>query len=284
MSIGNEIVQAPPSCICGTCGAEMASSLMYCTSCGSRLNGEVPLRLAPIEHVETRPQEPSPDPPVEEIRVTSRAVMFLRPRLTRAAAALVAGALVIIFVGGFFLYSWRAEVGKHGLTQDALAASQQEVRVLTSEKVTLTNQNKVLTKDLASAEATASRRGALLARTDKVLDGVEPLLSTVDSLKVLTTNMQTERHELENASRGVISDLFAFIEYVLDSNPIYWDISYLSGLVDDIGQGSREVRSASSRLSALDTKYGRASSKFETRATAFATNVRQLEAKLKSER
>jgi hypothetical protein len=125
---------------------------------------------------------------------------------------------------------------------------------------------------LRESESLSSRRKTVLQQTDRVLSQVDPLLTAVDRMKQITNRMtDTQESFASNAS---------LVDYVVDVDPLYWDVSYIYSLLDDVRSGASAASSDQDRFGSLERQYRTASQAFGNRATRYVRAVERLQRQL----
>lgn len=186
----------------------------------------------------------------------------------------IAIALVSVLAAGTLTTLWLAERSAHSKTRDALSTAELEVATLSREKSALESK-------LAETERLASRRAALLARAAQVTKGIDPLLNSVDELKVITGRIQDSRDSYATASAELTSDLIALGSYLVSTDPYYVSTYYVNSLIDEINDEIDTVRYYAAQLDGHDADYGSATRRFDTRANALSEAVRRLQRELR---
>jgi hypothetical protein len=189
----------------------------------------------------------------------------------RLVIASLLAALTVLAIGGF-AFLWQSERAKHHDAARNLDQANVQVDNLKASEVRLTGE-------LASAQEIAAKRAAVLKRANKVLRGVEPLLSSVDELKSIAGQMSTERDNFASDTSTLVDDLVTLANYLLE--PGENDYAYVNNLIDEINSKLANVREGADSLNTFDGDYSAASSRFDGRATALTKSIRALERQLK---
>jgi hypothetical protein len=231
--------------ICARCEALLEAGERFCTQCGAEVEREpdVPSALP----------EPSPTP--------------RWPRRARVVLAALAGALVLATGAAIFLgLELSTTIDEKEQTEAWLATTEAELE-----------QTEVR---LRESESLSSRRKAVLKQTDRVLSQVDPLLTSVDRMKQITNRMTDTQESFASNATLVISSLATLLDYVVDVDPLYWDISYIYALLDDVRSGASAASSDQDRFGSLERQYQTASRAFGTRATRYVGAVERLQRQL----
>jgi hypothetical protein len=289
-SPGSDVVEIVPVQewrVCPSCLVVAQPEDVFCTTCGSELpalgNGP-PLFNTPPEEAATATQHAWPEsgpheaeaphllaaPPAPHTVVTPPP----RNRLWRRFALAVLFVLLAAALG-------TAVVGFHREQQ----AHRRALQALHTTRHTLAQTQAKLRATQASLRTTeilAARQRAILTQTGTVLKQVDPLLSNVDQLQQVTGEIQTARDTFATDAGTLVSDQITMWNDMIDAaNANGWDVSYLNPLVDSVNNELATVRAEEGSLSAYDSDYQSASSRFSTRATTFTSSVRTLEAQLR---
>ena len=251
---------------CPACG-EKTRSGVFCTSCGAALAG-VPVQAKNGTNG-AQPVLVSEEGAPKASRFRGRLPKWPRRIRPNRVWILVAALLISGGAGAFF---WQDERAKHHEAARNLDQANAEIGDLTST-------NARLTAALADAQNLAARRAAVLRRANRVLQGVEPLLSSVDELKSIAGNMSAERDTFASDTESLVADLISLANYLLE--PGVNDYSYVNSLIDQINWKLDTVRDGKASLTNYDGNYLVASNRFDTRATALTRSVRALERQLK---
>jgi hypothetical protein len=231
--------------VCTRCEALLEAGERFCTQCGAEVEREP----------EVVPALPKPSPTLPWPRRAKVALAALV-----AAVVLATGAAVLL---GLELSTTIAEKEQ---VEAWLAATESELEG-TKER-------------LRESESLSSRRKAVLKQTDRVLSQVDPLLTSVDRMKAITNRMTETQESFASNATLVISSLAALLDYVVDVDPLYWDISYIYSLLDDVRSGASAASSDQDRFGSLERQYQTASRAFGTRATRYVRAVERLQRQL----
>jgi hypothetical protein len=263
---------------CTSCGHAANGDEIFCTACGATLSPlaatGVTTAAHPVPPAAGRPSEVHGQQLTErEPAATGLEVGDQRSRVRPLLVSIVA-AIALVGVGAF-AWMWHGERTKHHITAAKLQDARVQIRGLQSDKTHLT-------AELEAAQQLSNKRAALLARSDRVLQGLNPLLSTVDELKSITGDMQSQRDTFASDSDVLVTDLITFDNYLVDNDPAYYDATYLSDLVSQINSEIDTVRSEEGSLSSSDGSYASATDRFDTRATTLTRAVQALKLQLKA--
>ncbi len=129
---------------------------------------------------------------------------------SRKGPILVGTVLALTLIGAAVLgYLWLDAASNRDAIRTTLATTAADLNVARQA-------NDQLEADLADSKALATRRAALLSQTERVLRAVDPLLSSVDELQGIASEIQTARTSYADASSVLKSDLIALANYLLD--------------------------------------------------------------------
>lgn len=195
---------------------------------------------------------------------------------SRKGPILVGTVLALTLIGAAVLgYLWLDAASNRDAIRTTLATTAADLNVARQA-------NDQLEADLADSKALATRRAALLSQTERVLRAVDPLLSSVDELQGIASEIQTARTSYADASSVLKSDLIALANYLLDlDDPAYADWSWVNSMISDINGEISTVNYYGGSLTDHDGRYGEATQRFDTRATSLNESVRALQKKLK---
>jgi hypothetical protein len=262
--------------LCPNCGQGVEGDDAFCTGCGAALRVDdetaaadvlsVGVKAAPIETVEVPAFSEVAAQDADARQQQSRSRRWMLPTFVSVSIA-----LALLALGGLG-YAWHSERTKHHTAARDLDRADQQIADLSAAKARLSAQ-------LASEQEIAARRAAVLKRADRVLQGVEPLLSSVDELKSITVDMQSQRDAFASDSAVLVDDLIELGRYLLAPGVNNYD--YVNGLISEINSELSIVRSDQDSLTSADSSYSSASDRFDTRATRLTKSVRALEKQLK---
>lgn len=231
--------------VCTRCEAPLESGERFCTQCGAEVAREPEVLPAPLE--------PSPTPPWPRRAKIALAALI-------ATLALAAGAAVFL-----------------GLELSATIDEKEQVAAwLQTTEAELEGTK----KRLRESESLSSRRKAVLGQTDRVLSQVDPLLTSVDRMKAITNRMTDTQESFASNAMLVISSLATLLDYVVDVDPLYWDVSYIYSLLDDVRSGASAASSDQDRFGSLERQYRTAAQAFGNRATRYVRAVERLQRQL----
>lgn len=232
--------------VCPRCGEPVEPGSRFCTHCGA--------------------EAPS-GPPAER----SDVLAVSSPGWTRAAkataVALVAALVLAVVAATVLALELRTTVAERDQVEAWLASTQGELEETTTA--------------LQRAEALSTRRKAVLQQTGRILTQVDPLLTSVDRMKAITNRMSATQESFAGNATGVIADLATLLDYVVDVDPLYWSLTYIYGLLDDIRYGASAAEADQGRFESLERQYASASRVFEQRATRYVRAVERLDGQLK---
>jgi hypothetical protein len=255
-----EVISAGQSRACPECLVVAAPSDAFCTACGAELPG---LEIAPA------PARAGISPSTHFVQSPPAGGTSTRHR--RKALALGAGGLgVAAGLTGVVLLAlaWHNErVDKH-----------RAEATLRGALVSLhSNESK-----LSAAKEVVGKQKALLNETAAVLRRVDPLLSNVDRLQQVTSDITAGRDTFSADANALVDSMITLGNDLIDAANISGvDVSYLSGEIDTVNSQIDTVRYESTNLSNYDDSYRAASNAFGNNADAFTKSVRQLQGALR---
>jgi hypothetical protein len=178
---------------------------------------------------------------------------------------------IATFLGGQKLADTRSELA--GARTD-LAASERTIADLEVAR-------RHLLTEVAAERGISEKRGAVLLRANHVLDGLDPLLASVDALKKDTGDIQAGRIDFQNAADALIQTTIVLVNYLVNTDSSSVDVDYENGLVDQANSQLAAVQSYASQLSRSDTSYSGDASQFDARATTLSNAVSALKKQLR---
>jgi hypothetical protein len=247
---------------CASCGERMSTGARFCGRCGASATDRDP----------AKPQLPTPLPFVAgevvpaPVSAVVEDVSEAHGRGVPLYVLLGTGIFTVLLV--VFGVMWHGASAAHTRSEKQLRSARSHLQSARAE-------NRRLTASLSESRKLSNRRAEVLARADKVLGQVTPLLSAVDGMQTVSGKMRDVRDEYQRASAALTSDLISLSDYLLTAGD-YADYSYVSGEIDVIRGDIADVNGYASELGGLDARYEKASSQFETRASAFDDAVERL--------
>ena len=184
---------------------------------------------------------------------------------------LAAGVAAFVVVG---LAAWNIHQSQQ------LSSANDEIAVLEGDKADLERGLAFTTAKLQSTEALSTRRKDVLEQAKTVVRQVDPVLSSADTLQVLTSQMQDQQASFADNSDSVISYLATMVDYLASTSALYWDISYVQDVLDNAVTYYNASRADADQLGTLSSRYDRASRRFETKATGYTQAVERLQKRL----
>jgi hypothetical protein len=255
-----EAISAQQSRVCPECLVVAAPSDAFCTACGAELPGlemaPAPARasMSPSTHVVGRP------PVGETSNRNRRKTLALGAGGLGLAAGLTGVALLALAWHNERVDKHRAEATLRG----ALASFH-------------SNESK-----LSAAKEVVGKQKALLNETAVVLRRVDPLLSNVDRLQQVTSDITAGRDTFSADANTLVDSMITLGNDLIDAANISGvDVSYLSSEIDTVNGQIDTVRYESTNLSNYDDSYRAASNAFGANADAFTKSVRQLQRALR---
>jgi len=249
---------APVEHFCGACGARAAVDERFCGACGTA-TGDPPGAVVDAAYVSDEP-------------VTVGATRRGRGRTAILAAAAFLTASLVAAVA-YLGVSWRAEIHDRRQLAAALSTTQAKAAGLERERASLTER-------LNETTALAERRAQVLARAQRALAQVTPLLSSVDAVRTVTSKMQESRGSYAAAAETLKDDLIGLANYLLDVDPEYIDYYYLDSAIDRVNGEISTFNYYGGELTSHDDDYAAATERFETKATLFTEAVEALKNQL----
>jgi hypothetical protein len=138
-----------------------------------------------------------------------------------------------------------------------------------------------LQSDLADARDLAEARGKVLVQTDSALRRVDPLLSSVDGLTLVASQIQEDRDAFRNNASQLRGEMVDFTNYLIETPAFDYDFAYIGAEIAYLNGRLDEFDGAAASLDNRDRAYAQAAARFDRRANAFSEAVRRLEKALK---
>ena len=240
---------------CMECGGAVAADDDFCTHCGAQVGRPGDAVIAPLRGgMGHEPQVAASD--------AGRAPSW--PWLAGLAAA-----VALAIAAGAAAAHYRAELQS---TQTELAASEQQVAKLEAARSALGDE-------LESSKQLSERRAAVLRRADSVLGGIDPILSSVDELKEVTSQIQSARDDFLAASGTLTVSLIDLADYLIGAGGDVND-DRLTVAIDDVNAQIDHAQVLARRLARSDKTYTAAASRFDLRASALSERIQALKKQL----
>lgn len=134
---------------------------------------------------------------------------------------------------------------------------------------------------LSAATALSRKRRDVLLQAQVVLGKVNPLLSSVDGLQSRAQSLQSDADNLSADAGSLNQTMITLVNYLLSTDTLNWDISYLTSLIGDANAELDSVNSDEAGVYSSDGRYGTASDAFGNKADAFSRAVLRLQKQLK---
>lgn len=246
---------APVDLTCPSCRASMGAEQRFCTDCGAETVHSAPQALAEL--------------PMRTAEISAGAPIKPRRRLTRAVALTAAASLIIVALAGATVYLARE-----------LSSARDEITALEGANQELERDLVVTRAELGSTRELSAHRKRVLQRAQSVVKRVDPVLSSADTMQVLTAQMQDEQASFAENSDYAIGSLATMVNYLASTDAYYYDISYIRGVLDDAVAYYDASRVDANDLTSLSSKYDRATRGFENKATGYTLAVERLQKQL----
>lgn len=245
---------------CGSCGHLAAPADDFCTRCGTDLDDATNvLRLGVTPPLSSEAASvPSAPPPRGRRDVRAALVVAL---------AVVSVACVALAVATI---TSRQELSD---TRSELDASQAQVAALEKSRA-------LLAAELASSRDLSRRRAAVLLRANRVLKGLDPLLSSVDDVKQSAATVQSKGDAFVTATGDLIDTTVELVNYLVQTDPDAIDNAHVNDLIDKANGQLRTIDSYTSQLQAARSHYEKVAATFDTRASSFSSAVEALKRQL----
>ena len=233
--------------VCPRCGAPVTAGEEFCTGCGT--------------HFDRRSEGGDGAPTSTGARVDARRWSW------SWIAALGLVAIMGAVATGYFGNELRS-------TRSDLAASRHQVSTLAAARARLAGE-------LSNSTRLSERRATVLRRAKGVLAGVDPVLSSVDELKLMTKKIQTQRDGFARTTGTAIDTLITLGQYLIDTEGSP-DPDHVNDLIDEANAKLAAAKQSVARLSSSDTSYAEAATRFDLRATRLSRDVEALRQELGS--
>lgn len=247
---------------CGSCGHLAAPGDDFCTRCGTDLDD-----ATNVLHLGVTPPPSSGAVPVPLQAPPPR-------RRRRGMWAALAVALAAVSVACVALavatITSRQELSD---TRSELEASQARV-------VALEKSRALLAHELAATRDLSRRRAAVLLRANRVLEGLDPLLSSVDDVKQSAATVQSKGDSFVTATGDLIDTTIALVNYLVQTEPDAIDHTHVNELIDRANGQLRTIDSYTSQLQKARSRYEKVAATFDTRASSFSSAVEALKQQL----
>jgi hypothetical protein len=208
----------------------------------------------------------------------------LRRRRRLRIAALAAVLLAAVAAAATFAVLWQSEASSGDRARSQVQAATGDAAVAQAAQRRLARQLASTRERLAQVERLADVRAGVVGQANQAVKQVEPLLSSVDSLRRLTGKIQTSRNQFADEANDVVESLIDFSNAVLETQQYGEELD--GGWVDEqIDSLNDDLDSLAARYDALDSAdaaYGRASRRFESRANEFNLAIRTLQQQLQA--
>jgi hypothetical protein len=240
--------------ICAHCESVLEPEDDFCASCGAAVVAPASLRSV------DEPPQKSEAPP------RSRNWFLI-------AGSAIAGVVVVAGVA-FLVFLWLGERSDRIALQRDLHDAQAQVESLQENVASLESE-------LAQAQDLAEARGKVLAQTDTALQRVDPLLSTVDGLTLVASQIQDDRDAFRANASQLRGEMVDFSNYLIETSPFDYDFSYIDSEITYLNGRLDDFDAAAASLDDRDVSFASAADRFERRANSFSDAVRRLEVALK---
>jgi hypothetical protein len=245
----------PETATCPSCGAAVGEHQHYCTRCGISIPDAAP----PVP-------TPSGDGGAEGAEVLQRGRFSTRSKVALGVSILV---LVGLAVGNIYFGT-------------QLSSANDEIASLEDDNADLQRGLAFTRAELKSAQALSTQRKRVLENTKRVVKQVDPVLSSADTMQLLTAQMQEEQASFAANSDLTIGYLAELVEYLGTTDPYYYSISFITSMLDEAVAYFDASRTDEEDLASLSSRYKDASKRFENKATKYTLAVERLEKQLSS--
>jgi predicted nucleic acid-binding Zn ribbon protein/chromosome segregation ATPase len=238
------------SAVCEACGAPLEPDDDFCPECGVELPAGRRLRR--------------------------------RRRLRIAAVAAVL--LAAVGAAATFAVLWQSEASSGDRARSQVQAATRDAAVAQATQERLARQLAATRVKLAQVERLADVRAGVVGQANQAVKQVEPLLSSVDSLRRLTGKIQTSRNQFAEAANDVVDSLIDFSNAVLEAQQSgdELDGAWVAEQIDSLNGDLDSLADRYDALDSADAAYGRASKRFEARANDFNLAIRTLRQQLQA--
>ena len=206
----------------------------------------------------------------------------LRRRRRAGVTAVSAAVLAALSAAATFAVLWQSEASSGDRARGRLQTASAQTLSAQVTRQRLTRELAATRAKLAQMQRLAELRGGVLAQTRGSVKQVEPLLSSVDSLRAITGRIQDSRNRFAKQATDVVGQLIDFSNVVLDAQqtgkPL--DDAWMGDQVDQLNARLDRLHASYDALGANDAAYNTASRRFEARATDFKAAVRKLQQQL----
>lgn len=248
---------------CGSCGHLAAPGDDFCTRCGTDLDD-----ATNVLHLGVTPPPSSgavPVPPLQE-GAPARGRRWVRAALAIALAGLTVACVALAVA----TVTSRQELSD---TRSELDASQARVAALEKSRA-------LLAAELAATRDLSRRRAAVLLRANRVLKGLDPLLSSVDDVKQSAATVQSKGDSFVSATGELIDTTVELVNYLVQTDPDAIDNARVNELIDQANGQLETIDSYTSQLQRARSRYEKVAATFDTRASSFSAAVEALKRQL----